>query len=59
MWTKLQYLILGQGPMSIGGSDGQAFLYLDETNRGKQTPDIQLFMVSSPFNVDRFGVEDS
>ena len=58
LWTKLEYMLLGQGPMSIGGSDGQAFLYIDESNRGKKPPDIQLFMVSSPFNADHFGFKD-
>ena len=53
MWTKLQYALFGSGPLTIGGSDGQAFLYIDEKNRGKTSPDIQLVMVHSPLHGDK------
>ena len=46
--SKLKYNFFGTGPLSIGGSDGSAFFYIDESNRGKTYADIQ-FMLFSAF----------
>ncbi|XP_053381067.1 glucose dehydrogenase [FAD, quinone]-like [Mercenaria mercenaria] len=41
-WTRLKYYMFGDGPLSISGLDGSAFLHLDKTKRGKTFPDIQM-----------------
>ena len=43
--------------MCIGGADGQAFLYIEENEREKKPPDIQLVMVSVPFYGDHIEFE--
>ena len=53
MWTKLNFLIWGKGPISIAGSEGTAFLYLDEANRGKRSVQLQIVFLSS-FLYDNF-----
>ena len=44
--SKLKYQLFGTGPLSIGGSDGSAFFYIDESNRGKTYADIQFMLFS-------------
>ena len=42
--TEIKYQLFGTGPLSIGGSDGTAFFYIDESNRGKTYADIQFIL---------------
>ena len=46
--TKLKYHLFGTGPLSISGTDGSGFFYIDESNRGKTSADIQ-FIFSMTF----------
>ena len=58
LWTKLQYALLGSGPLTTGGSDVQAFLYIDEANRGNRSADIQMVFVSGPLQGSLTNLKD-
>ena len=58
MWSKLNYQLFGKGPISIAGSDGNAFLYTDESKRGKTYPDIQIVFYSSFLNINSVNLKN-
>lgn len=58
MWNTIKYKLFGTGPQAIAGSDGSAFLHLDENSRGKTYPDIQLVLFSALFNKNIFNYND-
>ena len=47
LWTKLKFSLFGKGPLTVSGSDGSAFLYLDESNRGKRSVELQIVFFSA------------
>ena len=47
MWSKLKFYVFGKGPLTVGGPDGSAFLYVDEANRGKRSVQLQIIFISS------------
>ena len=47
IWTKIKYYMFGKGPLTVAGSDGSAFLYLDKENRGKRSVELQIVFFSS------------
>ena len=53
--TKLKYLVFGSGPLTVSGSDGSAFLYLDDASRGKRSPELQIVFYSAYINMNTFG----
>lgn len=55
LWTKIQYHIFGKGPLTVAGSDGSAFLYLNEANRGKRSVELQIVFFSSYVHTNPFG----
>ena len=55
LWSFITYKLFGKGPLSIGGSEGVAFLHTDETTRRKTYADIQLIFSSSfPHDLSAF-----
>ena len=46
-WSQLQYMMFKSGPFSVAGTEGMAFLYTDENERGKTYADIQLIFLSA------------
>ena len=56
--SRLQYNIFGTGPRSIGGTEGTAFFYTDESKRGKTNTDIQWFLFSSFTNTNYYNFKD-
>ena len=57
-WTKLQYLLLGTGPLGKSSLDVSGFLYTDETKRGKTYPDVQFIFFSILPGRDIFNFRD-
>ena len=57
LWTKLQYLLFGSGPLTIVGSEASAFLYINEKNRGKRSVELQIAFCSSLGNKNPFMLE--
>ena len=55
LWSKMEFLLFGKGPLTVAGSDGSAFLYTDESNRGKRSADIQIVFFSSLVKDNKFG----
>lgn len=58
IWNTIKYKLFGTGPQAIAGSDGSAFLHLDENSRGKTYPAIQLVLFSALLNKDLFNYND-
>ena len=46
LWSKLKYYLFGTGPIAFAGSDGNAFIHTDKTNKGKTYADIQMVFFS-------------
>ncbi|XP_052818046.1 glucose dehydrogenase [FAD, quinone]-like [Mya arenaria] len=44
--TLIKYYLFGTGPLTIAGSDGSGFFYIDEKKRGKTNADIQAILFS-------------
>ena len=58
LWSKLKYNVFGTGPRSIGGTEGTAFLYIDESRRGKHNAEIQWFLFSSFIQTNYYNFKD-
>ena len=56
--SKLLYGLFGTGPMSIGGTDGSGFFYIDESRRGKENTDVQFMLFSSFIHNNYFNFKD-
>ena len=57
LWSFITYKLFGKGPLSIGGSEGVAFLHTDEATRRKTYADIQLIFSSSfPHELSAFNL---
>ncbi|XP_045196226.2 L-sorbose 1-dehydrogenase-like [Mercenaria mercenaria] len=58
LWTTLQHKIFGSGPLSIAGTDGSAFVHIDDKNRSKTYPDFQMSFISLLFSFDYLNFKD-
>ena len=57
IWSKLKYHLFGKGPLTLSGGDGSAFLYLDESNRGKRSVELQIVFFSSMVDDNKFNIK--
>ncbi|XP_053398330.1 oxygen-dependent choline dehydrogenase 1-like [Mercenaria mercenaria] len=58
LWTTIQHKIFGSGPLSIAGTDGSAFVYIDDKKRGKTYPDFQMAFVSLLISLDHLNFKN-
>ena len=54
IWSKLKYHLFGKGPLTLSAGDGSAFLYLDKSNRGKRSVELQIVFFSSLVDDNKF-----
>ena len=54
VWSKLEFLLFGKGPLTVSGADGSAFLYTNESNRGKRSVELQIVFFSSLVKDNKF-----
>ena len=58
LFSKIKYHLFGTGPLSIGGTDGSAFFYIDESRRGTANTDVQFIIFSSFIHGNYFKFKD-
>ena len=58
IWSKLKFYLFGKGPLTVSSVGGSAFLYLDESNRGKRSVELQLGFFTSLVDANKFNIKD-
>ena len=53
-WSNLKFLLFCKGPLTVSGADGSAFLYTDESHRGKRSFELKIVFFSSFVKDNKF-----